>query len=1078
MTKNILKRTLAGMLAVLTVAATVPADVSWSELLGGTAVVASAETAAAEFAKTTVDTIESDLKNNFGAVSEETVDAWKAENDETLKAERDAAAGTDMGSAYLIVVYAIDEDLDKYIVKYLNDNGGWSSGDYTLDGLKNEMNTYNSVVYYSTQTTIPFEEYPFTMDQFYYQFPSSVDVLKINKIEALVAIDKKPDWGLIQISDGSEIKQNYFTDLNNGVHKYVWDKNNLDNAVEGASVYGQIMLGSERDGQYGSLVGYKLYMEGQNVPVVVGDWTYPISVVPTGLKAHCGDTLEDVELSNRSDNDQGTWSWKEPDTDVGEAGINTFTAVFTPDDDSLKTVEFDVDVAVSKIDFTLEGAEDLVYDGDPHTLVKGDIPEGTKFSLTEPSSVVDYDSEKGLISPWITEFTKKKSAAWHDERDSEFYYYDAAGYALVKYSEAIDLLKEGNEDEASNAINSAKEGAAEMPGCGYTPSSDDSDAVNYIEEHIVGEDFEAFKARFGSDTTDWKDTAEATDAGDYTVWYKGSGNYSDTIKTVDVTIAKADFSLKGAEGLTYTGKPQNLIEGDIPEGTKFSLTEPTSGLDYDAEMELIEPLSAKLNEQYKKYLNSGNTKAYTYYGLGSSALKKYSGAIGALKEGDETSAAENLASAKANAEYMKDLGITPSDDVLDAIDYIEKHIIGVDFEAFKARFEGDSTEWLDTAEATDAGDYTVWYKGTGNYSDTVKTVDVTIAKADLKVTAPKPNELTFDGTAQELVTPGSVENGTMQYAVTDTSVSSAPADGWSEDVPKETKAGTYRVWYKGAAEDSDNYNDSKPAYVDVTITKEDIEVTAPTANKLTYNGSAQELVKAGKASAGTMQYALGTSDKEAPASGYSDKLPTATNAGTYYVWYKVVGDAAHDDTQPACVTVKIAAESITKTKYSVRNRTYTGKALKPGSKVVYNGKRLKKGRDYTITYKNNKKVGIGTAVIKGIGNYKGTVKTTFNVRPKKPVLKSVTSPQAKRIKITWKKVTQATGYNLKVSTDKTFKGKALVKNVFAKKNSFVSKTFSGMKSGKTYYVKVRAYKQTKSGKIYGQYSAVKKIKVK
>ena len=55
-----------------------------------------------------------------------------------------------------------------------------------------------------------------------------------------------------------------------------------------------------------------------------------------------------------------------------------------------------------------------------------------------------------------------------------------------------------------------------------------------------------------------------------------------------------------------------------------------------------------------------------------------------------------------------------------------------------------------------------------------------------------------------------------------------------------------------------------------------------------------------------MQYALGDDATTAPADNlYTTSIPTATNAGTYYVWYKVVGDENHSDTAPVCLTVKI-----------------------------------------------------------------------------------------------------------------------------------------------------------------------------
>ena len=82
-------------------------------------------------------------------------------------------------------------------------------------------------------------------------------------------------------------------------------------------------------------------------------------------------------------------------------------------------------------------------------------------------------------------------------------------------------------------------------------------------------------------------------------------------------------------------------------------------------------------------------------------------------------------------------------------------------------------------------------------------------------------------------------------------------------------------------------------------------VTAPTAKDLKETESAQELVEAGKAEGGTMQYALGSDAKTAPSDGYSTAIPTGTKAGTYYVWYKAVGDEEHSDSDPECVEVVI-----------------------------------------------------------------------------------------------------------------------------------------------------------------------------
>jgi len=212
---------------------------------------------------------------------------------------------------------------------------------------------------------------------------------------------------------------------------------------------------------------------------------------------------------------------------------------------------------------------------------------------------------------------------------------------------------------------------------------------------------------------------------------------------------------------------------------------------------------------------------------------------------------------------------------------------------------------------TNAGDYTVYYKVVGNenyYGVSAKTVTVSIAKADSSVTtAPTANTLTYTGEAQDLVTGGAATGGTMMYAVTTDNTQPVDKD-FSTSIPTGTDAGTYYVWYKVGGDD--NHNDVSAQSVTVSIAKADSSVTtAPTANTLTYTGEAQDLVTAGAASGGTLQYAIGTDETTAPTDGWSTALPTGTGAETYYVWYKVVGDENHNDTEPVCVPVTIANRS-------------------------------------------------------------------------------------------------------------------------------------------------------------------------
>lgn len=103
---------------------------------------------------------------------------------------------------------------------------------------------------------------------------------------------------------------------------------------------------------------------------------------------------------------------------------------------------------------------------------------------------------------------------------------------------------------------------------------------------------------------------------------------------------------------------------------------------------------------------------------------------------------------------------------------------------------------------------------------------------------------------------------------------------------------------------------------------------------------------------------------------------------------------------------------------------------------------------------------------------KETTKTI--TKPAKVKSVNVKNNSKKTVKISWKKVSKASGYEIIYSTNKSFKN-ATVKKVTTSANS---KTIKNLKKGKTYYFKVRAYKKNGKDKITGAYSTVKKVKIK
>ena len=155
--------------------------------------------------------------------------------------------------------------------------------------------------------------------------------------------------------------------------------------------------------------------------------------------------------------------------------------------------------------------------------------------------------------------------------------------------------------------------------------------------------------------------------------------------------------------------------------------------------------------------------------------------------------------------------------------------------------------------------------------------------------------------------------------------------------------------------------------------------TAPAAKPdLKYNGGEQNLVTAGTATNGTMQYSLnGTT--------WTDTVPKGTDAKTYTVYYKVKGDSGYSDYTPSpnTVTVKIEPKSIadsTVTIDPIPDQTYTGNAIEPPLVVKDGGTTLTKGTDYTVSYPiNNTNAGLASLQVNGMGNYTGTKGESFNI---------------------------------------------------------------------------------------------------
>ncbi len=224
--------------------------------------------------------------------------------------------------------------------------------------------------------------------------------------------------------------------------------------------------------------------------------------------------------------------------------------------------------------------------------------------------------------------------------------------------------------------------------------------------------------------------------------------------------------------------------------------------------------------------------------------------------------------------------------------------------------QNDGYEIVSNEGGTDVGEYDVVLKLSDetNYEwaapdsdDATKvTLKFAITKAPNQITALSLEGWTYGEEPKMPV--ATAQFGTPTFAY------SATADGtFIETVP--TMAGSYFVKAKVVA--TANYDGAEKTAEFKIARAKAVLTTKPTAvANLVYTGDALNLITAGVVDGGTMQYKLG-------ADGiWSSEIPTATNAGEYTVYYKVLGDDSHsdlidDEKQQLTVTIAKADAQVT-----------------------------------------------------------------------------------------------------------------------------------------------------------------------
>gem|GEM_PF-1769176 len=250
-----------------------------------------------------------------------------------------------------------------------------------------------------------------------------------------------------------------------------------------------------------------------------------------------------------------------------------------------------------------------------------------------------------------------------------------------------------------------------------------------------------------------------------------------------------------------------------------------------------------------------------------------------------------------------------------------------------------------------AGQATVTATGTGNFTGTRTFYFMIEAKDISDTTVASISNVTYTGSAF-----------TPSVTVKDGSVQLDEGTDYTLSYSNNTNPGTAKVTITGKG----NYKETKT--VTFTISAKSIEaMTLSEIASCEYNGNPQ--TPAVTVYDGTTRLFDGTH--------YKVSYSSNTNAGTAKVTITGLSPYGGSIVSSFTITRKSLSKGITVA--DIAAVTYNGNDQQPGMTLTYNGKTLKSGTDYTLSYVDNKNAGTGKVVASGIGNFTGTVSGTFTI---------------------------------------------------------------------------------------------------
>ena len=396
---------------------------------------------------------------------------------------------------------------------------------------------------------------------------------------------------------------------------------------------------------------------------------------------------------------------------------------------------------------------------------------------------------------------------------------------------------------------------------------------------------------------------------------------------------------------------------------------------------------------------------------------------------------------------------------------------------------------------TSGDDISDWAPDDGNANEMLVQTEVEIPKVAVSGITLNNSTLSLttgqNFTLQAMLSPSNATNKEVTWESSDAGVAAVSKDG----VVTAKKAGKATIVAK-AADESGKY-----ASCVVTVTEAKKEVTGVTLNKSSLNlgvGGSEVLSATVLPADATNKQVTWLSSTPSVATVSQSGVVTGVKEGTTQISVITaegsktaicsVTVSGQAQTEPGTQTGGIIDPATGKTaavtfsgmeiELDYTSTAYNGSDKEPGVSIQdASGNDLTEDVDYTLDYYNNLTVGKATVIVSGKGKYAGVIAgVRFTIKPKTVTVKSVKKASSRKLNVVWAShKTQTTGFQVRYATTKKFKS-GTYKTVTLTSKSATSKALTKLKAGKTYYVKVRAYKTVDGKKIYSSWSKVKSAK--